>query len=601
VGLRLALVTLVAWCAVASAQTAPKDHPISLANGHKGLACVKCHDQGIGKTPSKGKTCKDCHARGHDTDFGPDCERCHGSIIWLSVPEPLAREAHVKTPYPLLGKHQKAPCSGCHLDTTPAKDRFRLVSHDKCLSCHEDKHKGEFAAKDLGDCSGCHDNNGFDRTTFGLAQHTTWKVDGKHVATPCKSCHPGGLSFLVGGTQCLDCHQNPHGPKRTAEMTDKGCATCHDTSSWGRASVPHPAFALTGAHARTTCKGCHGAKAEDADAASFRGIPKTCNGCHDDTHAGQFAGKPCTDCHGTERWTKLDGFDHGKTRYPLEGVHVPMSCDACHARTTLRDGSTAVRWRLGYFRCRDCHATPHTKAIFAKDLDCKSCHAATAWTDMQDPGSGFDHRATGFALAGAHASVRCASCHRTSGSKPSRSCETCHHDPHEGRMDGACAECHTAVAWSATSELEQHRRTRMPLTGKHAVVECSACHTRQSERTWSDLPVDCYACHARAYHDAGAPRHDGDPPLSRECQLCHTTTGWTPARAVPVAQLAPHEAFELRGSHRDCDGCHVDRRRMKLVRCDACHTADALRAQHGKSMAPAAATCLRCHPRGTRR
>ena len=80
-------------------------------------------------------------------------------------------------------------------------------------------------------------------------------------------------------------------------------------------------------------------------------------------------------------------------------------------------------------------------------------------------------------------------------------------------MDGQCYECHTAVSWQDVAQLEQHRRTRMPLTGKHAIIECNACHKRQGERTFSDLPVDCYGCHARR-----VPRRDTHP----------TTTAPTP-------------------------------------------------------------------------
>ena len=63
----------------------------------------------------------------------------------------------------------------------------------------------------------------------------------------------------------------------------------------------------------------------------------------------------------------------------------------------------------------------------------------------------------------------CGRCH-TGKAKPATTCEGCHRDPHQGRHDGTCAECHTAIAWSDTNTLEQHRRTRMPLTGRHALA-----------------------------------------------------------------------------------------------------------------------------------
>jgi hypothetical protein len=185
-------------------------------------------------------------------------------------------------------------------------------------------------------------------------------------------------------------------------------------------------------------------------------------------------------------------------------------------------------------------------------------------------------------------------------------------------MDGQCYECHTAVAWSDVKQLEQHRRTRMPLTGMHAIVDCNACHKRQGGRTFSDLPVDCYACHQTEYHAASThPNHDGtDPtgngkPFPRDCGMCHNTMGWTPAFADPstvmprLQQALAHDAvFQLSsGVHRavDCSGCHLDARRPRAVRCDGCHRDEDLRNQHGRTIANIAATCLSCHPRGARR
>jgi hypothetical protein len=252
------------------------------------------------------------------------------------------------------------------------------------------------------------------------------------------------------------------------------------------------------------------------------------------------------------------------------------------------------------------------------DMDCNACHTADSWKLSAGAGkAGFDHDRTHFSLRGAHNRTACTQCHTGNGT-PSASCDGCHRDPHAGRMDGQCYECHTAVAWSDVKQLEQHRRTRMPLTGYHAIVDCVACHKRQGERTYSDLPVDCYACHRSEFHAASThPNHDGtDPsgnqmPFSRECQLCHTTMAWSPAVANPasvmprIQQQREHDGvFALStGSHRavDCNGCHVDVRRPRAVRCDGCHLASELRSQHGKPVAPTAATCMRCHPAGMRR
>ena len=250
---------------------------------------------------------------------------------------------------------------------------------------------------------------------------------------------------------------------------------------------------------------------------------------------------------------------------------------------------------------------------FVDDMDCSACHTADGWQLAKTAGkSGFDHDRTGFPLRGAHVQTQCTGCH-TGKAKPSTSCDGCHKDPHQGRNDGTCAECHTATAWSDTRTLDQHRRTRMPLTGKHALIDCTACHRRSGERAFSDLPTDCYACHKTEYHAITIhPAHDGAggmTPFPRDCGRCHRTTGWTPAVAdpnmLPRVQIAQHDlVFVLStGSHRatDCASCHIDRVRTRLVRCDGCHQDAQLRSQHRVPVARSVAACLGCHPRGAAR
>ena len=125
---------------------------------------------------------------------------------------------------------------------------------------------------------------------------------------------------------------------------------------------------LTGAHATTRCESCHKATPEDRKSghgASYRGAPRECKGCHLDVHAGQFTSKEpvraCDSCHSTTAF-KLPSFDHGKaTRYALDGAHAAVPCAKCHAKTTLKDGSAAVRYRLPSTECRFCHASPHVR------------------------------------------------------------------------------------------------------------------------------------------------------------------------------------------------------------------------------------------------
>jgi hypothetical protein len=163
----------------------------------------------------------------------------------------------------------------------------------------------------------------------------------------------------VAKKQCADCHENPHGTQFAAEMAAGGCASCHATVGWDRPRIDHSTWPLTGAHADTSCYSCH------ANGESFRGIPRDCEGCHDDEHAGQFRlsepKRNCADCHTTDAFA-LPGFDHAKKAgWPLEGEHRKVACASCHPSEKLRNGLVATRWRLGYESCKSCHANPHTE------------------------------------------------------------------------------------------------------------------------------------------------------------------------------------------------------------------------------------------------
>jgi hypothetical protein len=631
----IAIAIVVALPALAGADPHPK---LSLANGHAKLACVACHDRGAGKPPSKGSTCRSCHAPVHVAQFGTQCESCHASIEWVGLPASVGRDNHAKTRYPLAGKHAGVACAACHPASKPLARRFRGVEFAACMSCHEDVHRGEYTAIGKGECAKCHAVTGFTPTLFGIAEHAKTKLplDGKHAATPCGGCHTNPrprLNMGVGFTECLDCHADPHGNEFTPEQRRGGCAQCHTAVDWHQTKLEHSTWPLAGAHARTACAACHGKQKKGAEPAAFRGIPRDCEGCHDDVHAGQFRqSQPrdsCKTCHDAETFAIAQRFDHARTRYPLGGAHKPLACASCHPTATLRDGTTSVRWRLGYARCKDCHANPHVDdkprraqvrgsslamRRIVGEMDCSACHADASWQLGQHAGtSGFDHDRTGFALRGAHQQARCAGCHEDR-AKPPTSCDGCHRGPHQGRHTEPCAECHRATAWSDRAVLEQHRRTRMPLTGRHALVDCADCHKRQAERVYSDTPSDCYACHRAGYHDPNVrPIHDGSAgtaPLDRNCALCHLTTGWSPATAQPVLRESvppQHDAsFVLStGSHRatasECASCHVDVRRPRLVRCDGCHVVARVRAQHRQPIAMVASGCLRCHVRGAAR
>ncbi len=345
------------------------NHPwLSLANGHAKVACKTCHDRGNNKPPSKGTRCESCHRPVHSAGFPTHCEGCHAAIKWVGLPDAVGRDSHGKTRYPLAGKHLTVACTKCHPLTRPPAERFRPLAFGACNACHADTHKGEFAGRSGGECAQCHSVAGFAPTRFGVTEHakTKFPLDGKHVAAPCGSCHASTRPrtvFTIARQTCADCHANPHGAQFDKEIAAGGCAHCHTPLDWHQAKIDHSTFPLVGAHARTTCTACHGEHEKGAPAATYRGLPHECEGCHDDVHAGQFRQTPpvkaCKTCHDPESFQIAAKFKHATTGVSLEGKHRPLACDKCHAPAELRNGTTAVRWRLGYRQCKDCHANPH--------------------------------------------------------------------------------------------------------------------------------------------------------------------------------------------------------------------------------------------------
>ncbi|MEZ4362109.1 MAG: hypothetical protein R3B48_18115 [Kofleriaceae bacterium] len=345
------------------------NHPgLSLAAGHARVDCKACHDRGNDRAPSKGKACVACHKAVHLASFGPRCERCHASIRWVGLAPSIGRDHHDETRYRLQGAHQAIACDRCHPSTRPVAQRFRGLAFGKCASCHADPHAGEFAARDRGECAACHTVAGFAPTTFGVTAHATtgFALDGKHLATPCSGCHPAPrprLTFRQPKRACAECHDDPHGAQFAAEMAKGGCATCHSTLDWREPKIDHATWPLLGAHARATCAGCHGAQRGGAQPAAYRGIPRDCEGCHEDLHAGQFVQsepvRRCERCHTAMTFQIARTFPHQETRFPLLGKHRALECSACHRAEALRNGASAVRWRLGYSQCKDCHANPH--------------------------------------------------------------------------------------------------------------------------------------------------------------------------------------------------------------------------------------------------
>ena len=115
---------------------------------------------------------------------------------------------------------------------------------------------------------------------------------------------------------------------------------------------------------------------------------------------------------------------------PLQGKHVDLLCNRCHAagyRPTLDcAGCHKLDAKAPMMSdCTSCHAAPGVKLPVA---DCKSCHASLA----------------GLHKKGGHPDAACTDCHKPHGWKVTSrdACLGCHTDRKAHNAPNFCGECH---------------------------------------------------------------------------------------------------------------------------------------------------------------
>lgn len=377
---------------------------------------------------------------------------------------------------------------------------------------------------------------------------------------------PGRLSrahaSLEGIGSCLQCHSAGRG------IAPEKCLTCHKPVAERIAQR----------------KGVH------------RNAASGCVACHVE-HAGVDA---------ELRPFNVERFNHRTdTGFALDGLHAPIAanCAACHKTRSFLTASPS---------CASCHTDAHKGSLGS---NCAACH--TTAIKFAEGRTRFDHSRTAFPLAGAHATVTCASCHTTKASYKVAgfaSCETCHTDPHRERFGNSCSSCHTPQAWK-TTRLD-HSRTAFPLRGAHASVQCVSCHVKPATQVKprSDMCAachtdphrgvfkqDCASCHTETTFKktgTGASPSGFDHSSTRfplvdahatlACSSCHTGPTASPATGRAAAPAAPtrgtiarpptggptRQAADFRGLETECISCHTDVHRAELgTSCETCHTA----------------------------
>lgn len=381
----------------------------------------------------------------------------------------------------------------------------------------------------------------------------------------CSNCHE---DFSKGAQVelCLDCHKEIksdllassgfHGRAREAQAHD--CNHCHTDHEGRSAQIilfdletfdhDQSDFALSGAHGKVECAGCH------LEGKKFREAPSTCVDCHkdDDAHDGAL-GEKCETCHKSTGWQDVSAFDHDTTDFPLKGAHEKVECADCHRAGAYEDLPTAC---VGCHLLQDVHANRFGEK-------CETCHSSTKWTEVK-----FDHdKDTEFRLEGSHEQASCNDCHTQNAyvHETTSVCGDCHanDDAHQGQLGDKCSNCHSTEDW-VTNVLFDHEFTDFPLIGQHAIVPCEACHT---DLTFSARETDCVACHlADDKHKA---------TLGPDCETCHNPNGW----AFWIFDHDTQTDFRLTGAHagQACAKCHrtpVTEKIEQSTACIACHRRD---------------------------
>lgn len=441
---------------------------------------------------------------------------------------------------------------------------------------------------------------------------------GLEGAAGCLECHAPRRGVVA--EKCLECHRPlarriAAGEGLHARPDYRSCETCHiehhgrefELIFWGeggRDAFDHrqTGWPLRGAHANAGCRDCHrrehvadpGLRAAGVDLdRTFLGLSTACTACHRDQHRGQFGDRSCTDCHGMDSWRPAAGFDHAATGFPLAGAHARVACAGCHRETRDAAGDAFRRFAgLEFGSCSDCHSDSH-RGQFAGRA-CSSCHAVEGWDAVR----GFDHDRTRFPLTGRHRRVGCGECHPgrrdpATGRTARRfrglefaSCASCHSDPHRGRLGESCSSCHSTAGWGGVDRTAfDHDRTRFPLRGEHAELDCGACHGgdpggavavtiggRRLDSLTEAALERCATCHADP-HAGQLAAHAGG------CAECHTVAGFVPS----TFGIDEHQetAFPLAGAHLavPCDACHPKVPLSELPPADAAAGAEALRPQ----------------------
>jgi len=347
------------------------------------------------------------------------------------------------------------------------------------------------------------------------------------------------------------------------------------------------------------------------------GLTQRCQSCHNGTDAvGRSivhiaATEECVVCHSVVAWSPVASIDHNEIRgtcsYCHDGVRATAK-PATHIATTAE--------------CNQCHnaGTTFTFAVLrnsplvgiASDED--DDDSSSDDDDDRSGGGGDDHPPIG--------NLMCVDCHNNVIEEGKDGdhilttdlCETCHNT---NDWEPAVTVDHTQVVGQCSSCHNNNIAEGKPSEHIVTTAECNVCHmtTDWEPATGGGGAFDhstlspttlCTSCHDGVVAAGKTPDHI---QTTADCDVCHTTNGWTPANGG----VGPFDHSALDPTTL-CTSCHNGATATGLTpnhipttaECDVCHTTMAWTPASGGSAGPfdhstldPGALCTSCHDGAT--
>ena len=298
---------------------------------------------------------------------------------------------------------------------------------------------------------------------------------------------------------------------------------------------------------------------------------------------------------------------HARTSFPLTGSHIQVTCESCH-----------IDDRGGAYSpldsdCYSCHQSDYNAAAsvdhvsFGFSTACRNCHNTLGWGGS---GGAFDHPVVsgGFDLVGAHARIRCESCHIVPGLAPiyaatsQDDCIACHQDDYQRQHGGVfptdCIACHDNESWDAEEVEHTALSNGFDLVGAHSRIACESCHVVPGFASiYSPAnESDCIACHQDEYQ-----REHAGSGFPNDCLACHNVDNWSSEFRDHDQQFFPIYSGRHANRWNGCETCHTAGGDFSAFTClNGCHGRNETDRKHSEERGYVydSVQCYSCHPRG---